>query len=168
MDESILRIVEMEGIRTKFVLVGGVFDGAIIMNSDKLAKDQRVIVEVVRDDAIRHWFNQRINSWYVIVEFGFRDEGMKTHTHFDLGHGNGHGGATSICQINDVIPQEHASGVVHQSREVQWVTIKGNQVPVNGRHVKCCVVFSGGSGLVKRVGGQCSSEQGWVDGICGK
>ena len=42
MDESILWIVEMEGIRTKFVLVGGVFNGTVIMNSNELAEDQRV------------------------------------------------------------------------------------------------------------------------------
>ena len=158
----------MEGIRTKFVLVGWVFNGAIIVNSNELAEDQRVIVEVVHDDAIRCQFDQCINSQYIIIEFGFRDEGMKTHTHLDLGHGNGHGGATSICQINDVVPQEHASGVVHQSREVQRVNIKGNRVPANGRCVKRCVVFSGGGRLVGRVGGWCSSEQGWVDDICGK
>ena len=93
---------------------------------------------------------------------------MKTHTHLDLRHRNGHSGATSICQINDVVPQEHAGGVVHRSREVQRVTIKGNQVPANGRHVKRCVVFSRGGGLIRRVGGWCNSEQGWVDGICGE
>ena len=42
MDESILWIVEMEGIRTKFVLVGGVFNGTVIMNSNELAEDQMV------------------------------------------------------------------------------------------------------------------------------
>lgn len=132
------------------------------MNHDELAEDQGVALEVIRDDA------SIPESRYAVVEFGYRGEGVKAKAHdLDLEHGNGHSAATSICQMNGVVPQEHARGVMHRSREVQRVTIKGNWGPANGRRVKRCVVFGGCSGLIGWVGGRGSGEQGRINGLHG-
>ena len=156
--ESTLWIVKMEGIWAKLVLVGEVFDGGTLVNHDELAEDQGVAVEVIRDDA------SIPESRYAIIEFGFRGEGAKAKAHdVDLDTS----AATNIRQINDVVPQEHARGVMHRSREVQRVTIKGNWVPANGRRVKRCVVFGGCGRLIGWVGGRGSGEQGRINGLHG-
>ena len=74
-----LRIVENEGVRSEtIILVGRILDSAIFVDHNKLVIDQRIMVEVVGDDAICRRFDQSINPLHVLVEFGFGDEGMES------------------------------------------------------------------------------------------